>query len=179
MYRRGGHCDAAGFATEGHGRDSAATRRAHRQGEESGGQGPSEGAQGCGDTAGVHERKEVKRREFIIKSAAVGAGLFLPVPAVAVSAPRAYRDANTHRDFAPCHACGVKTWGQHAPDCPKSAVPVGEEKFYESLRHRLIKIRKRGCVIKRLAVEPEHQGFRFVRVWVEGDSAPYTWNHPC
>lgn len=120
----------------------------------------------------------MKRREFLkIATVTIGTGALLP--AVAVSAPRADRDANTHRDFAPCYACGVKTWEQHASDCPRGAVPVGEEKFYESLRHRLIKMRKRGCVIKRLAVEPERQGFRFVRVWAEGESMPYTWNQLC
>lgn len=58
------------------------------------------------------------------------------------------------------------------------AIPAGEEKFYESLQPRLIKIRKRGHTIKRLTVDSEHRGFRFVRVWVRGEEAPYTWHHP-
>lgn len=123
--------------------------------------------------------EKLRRRDFIIGSAAaVGTGLLL-VPAVLVPASRAYRDVNTHRDFATCQ-CGAKTWEQHAPDCPRGAVPKGEEQFYENLRHRLIEIVKRdGKSIERLVVEPEHDGYRFVRAWVEGESRPYTWNQPC
>lgn len=118
----------------------------------------------------------MKRRMFI--SMAVGAVGALLAPSLSESLDT--RPENQHRDFAPCHRCGTKTSDYHKPDCPRAAIPAGEERFYKSLQGRLIKLMKRtGKSVEWFMVEPERAGFRFVRVWVEGESAPYTWNHPC
>lgn len=117
----------------------------------------------------------MKRKEFI-----VGLAALTVMPPQKLMVRQDIRPENKHLDFAPCNCCGVKTFRYHQPTCPRAAVPPGEEQFYKNLQQRFIRLRTRtGKSIESLVVEPPYNGFRFVRVWLQGESKPYTWNQPC
>jgi hypothetical protein len=59
---------------------------------------------------------------------------------------------------------------------------LADDIFYASVWARVIEKARAGYKMERLWMDPpeiiDGERFRFVRLWVEGEQEPYTWQHP-
>lgn len=121
----------------------------------------------------------MKRRTFIQLGLGTTALATVPFPACTSVEPEDRRPENMHLDFSACPHCNAQRFEYHKSYyCPRAAIPVGEEKLYESIQTNLKAICLRhGEGLDRLVVQPERNGSRIVHAWIDGET--HTWSQPC